>query len=113
MEILHSNKELTKNEIYFLTKAQDVQKMKEAAGQTFELSAWCIYTDKNSDGEDVELFAMRTEDGDTFATNSPTFIKAFYDILDVFAPEEVKAIKVLEGTSKNNRTFITCAYTEI
>lgn len=113
MEILHSNKELTKQEIYYLTKSQDVQKMKEAAGQTFELSNWCMYKDVNSDGEEVELFAMRTVDGDTFATNSPTFIRAFYDILDVFAPDEIKAIKVLEGTSKNNRTYITCAYTEV
>lgn len=110
MEILISNKDLTKEEKYFLTKAQDVQKMTEAVDQTLDLKAWAIYTDHNSDGEEVELFAMLTEDGDKFATNSTTFIAAFREILDIFEPEEVKRLKVMSGVSKNNRTYITCAY---
>lgn len=110
MEFLATNKELTKEEKYFLTKAQDVQKMTEAVGQTLDLTAWAIYKDHNSDGEEVELFSMLTEDGDKFATNSSTFISAFREILDIFEPEEVKRIKVMDGTSKNNRTYVTCAY---
>ena len=110
MEILISNKDLTKEEKYFLTKAQDVQKMTEAVDQTLDLKAWAIYTDHNSDGEEVELFAMLTEDGDKFATNSTTFIAAFREILDIFEPEEVKRLKVMSGVSKNNRTYGTCAY---
>lgn len=112
MEILVTNKELTKQELYFLTKAQDTQKMTEAADQTMELSAWAIYKDHNADGEEVELFAMRTVEGESYATNSQTFISAFRDILDIFPPEEVTRLKVFSGTSKNNRTYITCAYAE-
>jgi len=110
MEILAANKELTKQEIYFLTKTQETQKMTEAAEQALELSAWAIYLDKNSDGEEVELFACRTEEGETYATNSATFIRAFREILDIFEPDEITRIKVLTGVSKNNRTYITCAY---
>lgn len=112
MEIIITNKELTKQEIYFLTKAQDVMKMKDAVDSVVELSAWVIYTDVNADGEEVELFSMRTVDGETYATNSSTFIKAFRDILDVFTPEEVTKLKIMSGTSKNNRQFVTCAYAE-
>ena len=112
MEILVTNKELTKQELYFLTKAQDTQKMTEAADQTLELTAWAIYKDHNADGEEVELFAMRTAEGESYATNSQTFISAFRDILDIFPPEEVTKLKVFSGTSKNNRTYITCAYAE-
>ena len=112
MEILKANKELDKKEIYFLTKSQDTLKMTEAADQELELSAWAIYKDHNSDGEEVELFALRTVEGETYATNSQTFISAFRDILDVFDPEEVTKLKIMTGTSKNNRTYITCAYTE-
>ena len=112
MEIITKNKELTKQEIYFLTKAQDVMKMKDAVDSVVELSAWVIYTDANADGEEVELFSMRTVDGETYATNSATFIKAFRDILDVFTPEEVTKLKIMSGTSKNNRQFVTCAYAE-
>lgn len=110
MEVLEKNKELTKEELYFLTKAQDVQKMTEAVDQVLDLTAWAIYTDKNADGKEVELFSMRTEEGETYATNSSTFIGAFREILDIFEPSEVKRIKVMSGTSKNNRTFVTCAY---
>ena len=110
MEFLATNKELTKEEKYFLTKAQDVQKMTEAVDQILDLSAWAIYKDTNADGKEVELFAMLTEDGDKFATNSATFIGAFREILDIFEPAEVKRLKVMSGTSKNNRTYITCAY---
>ena len=112
MELIRTNKELSKKEIYFLTKAQDTQKMTEAADQTLELSAWAIYTDHNADGEEVELFAMRTVEGETYATNSQTFISAFRDILDVFDAEEITKLKVMTGISKNNRTYITCAYAE-
>ena len=112
MELLKTNKELTKKEIYFLTKTQDAQKMTEAADQELELTSWAIYKDHNADGEEVELFAMRTVEGETFATNSPTFISAFRDILDVFEPEEINKLKVMTGVSKNNRTYITCAYAE-
>lgn len=112
MEILEANKELTKKEVYFLTKTQDALKMTEAADQILDLVSWAIYKDHNADGEEVELFSMRTEEGETYATNSPTFISAFRDILDVFEPSEVTKIKVMTGTSKNNRTYITCAYVE-
>ena len=110
MEFIVTNKELTKEEKYFLTKAQDVQKMTEAVDQTLDLVAWAIYTDVDKDGKEVELFSMLTEDGDKFATNSSTFIGAFREILDIFEPEEVKRLKVMNGVSKNNRTFVTCAY---
>ena len=95
MELLKTNKELSKKEIYFLTKTQDAQKMTEAADQELELTSWAIYKDHNADGEEVELFAMRTVEGETFATNSPTFISAFRDILDVFEPEEITKLKVM------------------
>lgn len=110
MEIIEANKELTKEEIYFLTKSQEVQKMAAAADSTFNLKSWAIYLDHNTDGEEVELFSMLTEDGEIFATNSPTFIRAFREILDIFDPAEIKRLKVMNGTSKNNRTFVTCAY---
>jgi hypothetical protein len=112
MKVTEQSKELTKQELYFLTKSQDVMKMTDAVDQTMDVDIWCIYTDTNSEGKEVELFSMRNTDGETYATNSGTFIAAFRDILDVFEPDEIKRLKIMSGTSKNNRTFITCAYTE-
>ncbi len=110
MKVIASMKELSKEELYFLTRSQETQKMTEAADQSFNLKAWAIYEDHNSDGEEVELFSMLTEDGEIFATNSGTFIRAFREILDIFDPEDIRKIKVMTGVSKNNRTYVTCAY---
>lgn len=110
MKILAANRELTKEDQYFLTKSQDTMKMTDAVGSVLDLESWAIYEDENKNGETVELFALHTEDGDTYATNSQTFISAFRDILDVFDPEEIKKLKIMDGQSKNGRTFITCAY---
>ena len=112
MKITAQSEELTKQEQYFLTKAQDIMKMSDAVGQTMELESWCIYEDTNSDGKDVELFSLRNTDGEAYATNSGTFIAAFRDILDVFEPGEIKKLKIMSGTSKNGRTYITCAYAD-
>lgn len=110
MEIKQASRTLSKEEIYFLTKAQDVQKMTLAVGQTLEADYWAIYTDKDSEGNEVELFALRTVEGEGFATNSPTFIAAVADMLDCFDPEEIEKFKIMEGQSKAGRTYITCAY---
>lgn len=112
MEILQSMNELSKKEQYFLTKAQDALSMKDAVGSTFELTSWVLYTDKNKDGEDIELFSMRTVDDETYTTNSQTFISAFRDILDIFSADEIDKLKIMSGTSKNGRTYVTCAYAE-
>ena len=113
MEVLTQSKELTKKELYFLTMSQDSQGMKAVVGQTLELDYWVLYTDLDQDGEEKKLFAGRTPEGETYVTNSEAFIRAFDDILKCFEPEEVKAIKVMGGKSKNNREFITCAYADL
>ena len=102
--------ELTKQDLYYLTKAPNAQKMSFADGSKLELYAWVIYTDQTADGEEREIFALRTPDGEVFATNSPTFIRSMYDILDVFDATELHAIVVCSAQSKAGRTFYTAVY---
>ena len=102
--------ELTKQDLYYLTKAPNAQKMSFADGSKLDIYAWCIYTDKTEDGDEREIFALRTPDGEVFATNSPTFIRSIYDILDVFDASEFKAILVCSAQSKAGRTFYTAVY---
>ena len=102
--------ELTKQDLYYLTKAPNAQKMSFADGSKLEIYAWCIYVDKTEDGDEREIFALRTPDGEVFATNSPTFIRSMYDILDVFDPIEIHAILVCSAQSKAGRTFYTAVY---
>lgn len=108
MEIIkQSSNELSKMDIYALTKSPEISKMKDAAGQVLEIAAWVEYKDVNKDGEEREILSIRTSDNDTLATNSRTFIEAFNDCIDIFG-DDLKQIKVSTGTSRNGRTYLVC-----
>lgn len=115
MEILNASANLTTVDIYRLTKAPNTQRMKDAIGQRIELSKWVVYEDENKKtGEMQKILAIATPEGETFATNSPTFINDFLDMMELFtgAGELVPAIIVESGISKAEREFITCVYSE-
>ena len=57
MELVTTSKELDKKELYFLTKAQNAQKMSKITGQTIEMEYWAIYQDKNQEGEEQTIFS--------------------------------------------------------
>ena len=95
---------------YLLTMSPETQKMKDAVDSRLEIKAWCLYEDTNKDGELQEILAVLTPENETFATNSQTFIRDFLRMVDLFneSGETVDAIKVVTGTSKAGRQFITC-----
>ena len=80
--------------------------MKDCAGQVLKVDAYCLYEDVNGKGDQVTLLSIMS-DGEVFTTSSETFIDAFNGMIDVFG-EEIPDIQVLEATSKNNRSYITC-----
>lgn len=105
-----SNKTMSAAELYSMCKSNSIQKLSDAAGQTIEVAAYLFYEDANSDGEIKTICSIKTPEGEVLATNSPTFVREFGDMIDMFetAGEQVKAIKIVQGTSKGGRSFITC-----
>ncbi len=115
MEILKKSKEtFTPKELYVLTMSPETQKMKDAISQTIEVGNFCLYEDTNSKGELQNILAISTPEGECIATNSATFIEDFFRMQDLFSGcgEVVKSVKVISGTSKAGREFITCAYAD-
>lgn len=110
MEIINKSHELSNEETYFLTKARDIQKMQSVVDQELDITSWVIYTDTNENGEIRDILSLRTAEDETFATNSPSFIKAFLDILECFRREDIHTIKVLNGVSKAGRKYLYCVY---
>jgi hypothetical protein len=112
MQIIKTSKELSAQERYFLTMSPAVQKMKDTVSQEIEVAAWCLYQDTNSKGEEHNILSIQTPENEVYATNSPTFIEDFLKMQTLFAEagEEVRAIKVISGTSKAGREFITCVF---
>lgn len=115
MQILNSSANLTAKDIYHLTMNPKTQKMKDVVGQRIELAAWAVYEDTNGkNGELQKILAIKTPEGDSFATNSPTFYKDFTAMMELFESmgESVHAIEVVSGTSNAGREYITCSYAD-
>lgn len=116
MEIVRASKELSTEEKYFLTMSPEIEKMSNIKGQTISIDSWVIYTDNKStdveEGKTETILSIKTTLGEVFATNSATFIKEFERIIDLFKSDnmDVNFIKVVGGTSKSGREFITAVY---
>lgn len=112
MTITKTSRELTNKEQYLLTKAQNVQKMQNCVDTSIDVAYWCIYQDTTVDGEEKELFSVMTPEGEAYATNSPSFLRTVYDMLECFEPGEIHQIKVEQGTSKAGRKYLYCVYVD-
>lgn len=73
----------------------------------YSVSAWLVYTDVNSRGEDVEILSVLTESGLVLAAQSKTFKESFFDIVDI-VDDRPFSIRVLSGTSKSGRRYMDC-----
>lgn len=74
----------------------------------FELTQDFInYVDEKPDGKDVEILAVRGNDGEYYGTNSNTFIHDYLEIIDMFADcEEDFTIVKDSNVSKAGRQFV-------
>lgn len=109
MEIIKKFPE-TMNErtVYKMMKSLDVKKMLDAEDSILEVKSWVKYSDIDTKtGELKEILTLETVDGEMFGTVSETFKREFDDIVSFFG-DDVGAIKVIGGTSKSGRKFITC-----
>ena len=94
---------------YKLMKSPEVKKMSEAEGSILEIDSWIHYNSPDKEtGEIKEVIAIATPDGELFATISNTFRDEFTDMVNYFG-SDLGAIKVISGTSKVGRKFITCS----
>lgn len=109
MEIIRQYpEEMDKRTSYRLMNSSEIQKMSEADGSILEVAAWVIFEDVDeSTGEVKKVVTIKTADGELFGTISPTFIREFENMCKHFG-NDVGNIKVVSGTSKAGRTFITC-----
>lgn len=102
---------LDKKTLYELTKSPKVGKMRNATGSVLEINAAIIYEDTNADGETRRILSIRTPEGELFATNSPTCVQEFEDLLDIFG-EELRCVEIVSMRARSGREFITCVYAE-
>ena len=111
MNIIKTSREMNSVERYRMTKNPSIQKMRDIVGVTIQVIDWVMYLDTNQKGEEHEILSIRDAGGEVYATNSATFIRSFFEILDILsgAGEKLDTLVIVQGTSKAGRPFITCA----
>lgn len=112
MNIIYKSEKTTAKDLYDLTMNPEIQKMTSIKGDTIMIDVCALYEDVNSKGEIQKVFSVRTDNGEIFATNSPTFTADFDRMRTMFAEfgEEIHQITIVPGTSRSGREFITCKY---
>ena len=111
MNILKSANGITADEIYGLTKSTDVRRLKDAKGEILGVEKYVYYEEENSDGENVKVLAMVTDNDVKYATNSKTFIRDFFAILTIFSEEYKNSpICFIVGSriSNSGNEYLTC-----
>ena len=105
---------LTAKEAYDMTESIGIQKLSAAAGQILEPVAYVLREDTNADGEINEIVSIKDADGTVYATNSKTFVREFKKVLDCVKDDfaQVHHIEVVQGRSKNNRTYISMRWVD-
>lgn len=113
MKIIKSFPEnLTMKQAYSLTLNPESRSMKTLEGATFNIEAFALYEDVNAKGDEQEVLAVLTSEGDTFCTISATFMRDFAAIVDMVAYYGADLatvdIEVIGGESKQGRHYISC-----
>ena len=108
MKILNASRELSKREEYKLTAGKGVQKIQDSTGLVIDVDIWAEYEDVNAKGETVKVLSIMDKDGSIYTTVSETFKRSFYQIVEKWAGEDLPGILVLEGSTKNGRTYYDC-----
>lgn len=113
MNIIAKSGNLSMAEMYRLTKSPDVAKLSTIKNQELEIERFIVHEDVSTTGEKITVAAFESEQGEVFATNSPTFTRDFLDILTMCEEAGEPAphkIKVLPKTGKSGREYIQCVY---
>lgn len=112
MEILRKSREdMNKKDLYFLVTSPEIKKMRELSGSTVNLIDWVLFNSVDREtGELYKVISIKTDSG-VYATNSPTMIEGFEQIVECFG-NEFNAINIFEGKSNKGRSFLMCSYAE-
>lgn len=108
MTIIRESTNVNENDkklIYKLTKAPG-ENARNCAGSIEGVKYWALYNDESEKGEVRTVLSILTETG-KISTISPTFIREFLDIAEIMGDDPFD-IKILEGTSKNGRNYVSC-----
>ena len=106
--IINKSRELSNQELYFLTMSPKADSVKNHIGERFDVSAWLVFEDVDKKtGEVHSVLSVLTPENDVVSSVSPTFQSDFMDMAELFHNDF--SFEVISGKSKAGREFVTCA----
>lgn len=106
--IIEKSRELTNQELYFLTMSPKAESVRNHVGERIDVSAWLLFEDVDKkSGEVHQVLSVLTPENEVFSTISPTFQSDFVDMAELFHNDFT--FEIVSGKSRAGREFITCA----
>ena len=111
VKITNKSQEFSNLEVYNMTKSHKLNALKNLEnGAKLEVLGFMEWEDTNEEtGEATELMSLITTDGDTYVTQSDTFKRDFFDIVEIFEHNFPIMIEHGVGKSKAGREYHYCA----
>lgn len=110
VKITNNSQEFSNLEVYNMTKSHKLNTLKNLEnGAELEVAGFMEWEDTNKEtGETTELLSLLTTDGATYVTQSDTFKRDFFDIVEIFDNEFPITIEHGIGKSKAGREYHYC-----
>ena len=106
--IINKSRELSNQELYFLTMSPKADSVKNHIGERFDVSAWLVFEDVDKkSGEVRPVLSVLTPENEVVSSVSPTFQRDFMEMAELFNNDF--SFEVISGKSKAGREFVTCA----
>lgn len=111
VKITNKSQEFSNLEVYNMTKSHKLNTLKNLEnGAKLEVAGFMEWTDVNEEtGEAVELLSLITSDGTAYVTQSDTFKRDLFDIVEIFEHKFPITIEHGVGKSKAGREYHYCA----
>lgn len=114
VKITNKSQEFSNLEVYNMTKSHKLNTLKNLEnGEKLEVAGFMEWEDTEDTNEETgkvtELLSLITTDGVTYVTQSDTFKRDFFDIVEIFDHEFPINIEHGIGESKAGREYHFCA----
>ena len=111
VKITNKSQEFSNLEVYNMTKSHKLNTLKNLEnGAKIEVAGFMEWEDTNEEtGEVTELMSLLTTDGAAYVTQSDTFKRDFFDIVEIFDYNFPITIEHGVGKSKAGREYHYCA----
>lgn len=110
VKITNKSQEFTNLEVYNMTKSHKLNALKNLENDaTLEVAGFMEWEDVNEEtGETTQLMSLLTTDGAAYVTQSDTFKRDFFDIVEIFEHSFPITVGHGVGKSKAGREYHYC-----